>query len=144
MPEQDNGLIHEFALEVAEHVEASERLLVRAATDALSSDEINLLFRSFHSVKGLARVVDCAPLERLAHATESLLSPVRDGERPLDQTLQDLLLQSLDAIRGARGALLDGAPVQPDEAFLASLDSTSLEECLPAGGMQYMVGDAPL
>lgn len=30
------------------------------------------------------------------------------------------------------------------EAFLASLDSTSLEECLPAGGMQYMVGDAPL
>jgi Rrf2 family nitric oxide-sensitive transcriptional repressor len=29
------------------------------------------------------------------------------------------------------------------EAFLASLDSTSLEECLPPRAMQYMVGDAP-
>lgn len=144
MPEQDNGLIHEFALEVAEHVEASERLLVRAATDALSSDEINLLFRSFHSVKGLARVVDCAPLERLAHATESLLSPVRDGERPLDQTLQDLLLQSLDAIRGARGALLDGAPVQPDEAFLASLAAALLDGPGASAHDAHAVGPAAL
>jgi Rrf2 family nitric oxide-sensitive transcriptional repressor len=31
---------------------------------------------------------------------------------------------------------------QARAAFLATLDSTSLEECLPAGAMQYMVGDA--
>ena len=30
---------------------------------------------------------------------------------------------------------------QARAAFLATLDSTSLEECLPAGAMQYMVGD---
>jgi DNA-binding IscR family transcriptional regulator len=30
------------------------------------------------------------------------------------------------------------------EAFLATLDSTSLEGCLPAGAMQYMVGDTPI
>ena len=29
------------------------------------------------------------------------------------------------------------------EAFLASLDSVTLEECLPSEAMQYMVGDAP-
>ncbi len=33
---------------------------------------------------------------------------------------------------------------QAHEAFLAALDSTSLEERLPAGAMQYMVDDAPI
>ena len=71
----DPALVAEFANEVSEHLDASEQILVAASVEAPSPDDINLLFRSFHSIKGLARVIAFGPLEGIAHEAESLLEP---------------------------------------------------------------------
>ena len=122
MAQPSASLLVDFAEEVTEHVEAAEQVLLRAETQSADAADINLLFRSFHSVKGLARVVGFEAAERLAHAAESLLSEVRDGSRLLDPALQDLLLQTLDALKLARGNLLNGIEFQPDRALLDRLE----------------------
>jgi two-component system chemotaxis sensor kinase CheA len=123
MSELDAALAQEFSTEVIEHVDASEQVLVRTGTEDLSADDINLLFRSFHSIKGLARVVGYSGLEKLAHVAESLLATVRDGRRGLDHTIQNLLLQTLDAVREARSRLSEGSGFDADPALVQALES---------------------
>jgi chemotaxis protein histidine kinase CheA len=54
----DPDLRSEFKVEVGQHLAAIEPLLLSADFNALERPEIDLLFRGFHSIKGLARVVD--------------------------------------------------------------------------------------
>jgi two-component system chemotaxis sensor kinase CheA len=89
----------QYAIETEEHFESIESLLVKADTDALSSDEVSALFRAFHSLKGLSGVMELSVLESIAHRSEDLLGKVREGSAVLNHHMVDLLLRSLDAIK---------------------------------------------
>lgn len=128
MSEFDQSLLQEFSIEIVEHVEACERVLVRASADGVSEEDVNLLFRSVHSVKGLARVLAASGLEKLAHVAESLLSGVRDGKIELDSHSQDLLLQTVDGFKQARTCLLSGTEFRADEALLVGLEAASTRQ----------------
>jgi chemotaxis protein histidine kinase CheA len=121
----DPVLIEEFATEVVEHIAAAEQVLVRARSQDVPPEDINLLFRSFHSVKGLARVIGYTEPENLAHAAESLLAEVREGHCELDQDVQDLLLRALDTLTEAKNALVGGTEYAADAALLAELEAAT-------------------
>src|SRR5579863_1428259 len=140
MSEIDPASALEFSTEVIEHVDASEQVLVRAGTEELAKDDINLLFRSFHSIKGLARVIGYTGLERLAHVAESLLATVRDGRRELDQAIQNLLLRTLDGVREARSSLSDGTEFKADPALVEALESAA--NGVSAGDAAHTKGNA--
>jgi len=89
----------QYAVETEEHIESIESLLVKADAEALNAEEISGLFRAFHSLKGLSRVMELTALESIAHRAEDLLGLVRDGQAALDKPTVDLLLRSLDAIK---------------------------------------------
>lgn len=89
----------QYAVETEEHIESIESLLVKADAEALNAEEISGLFRAFHSLKGLSRVMELTALESIAHRAEDLLGVVRDGQAALDKPTVDLLLRSLDAIK---------------------------------------------
>lgn len=144
MNDIDPGLIADFAEEVIEHVASAETVLVRAAAEQIGADDINLLFRSFHSVKGLARVIGFQAAESLAHAAETVLSDVRDGRRPLDERVQNLLLQSLDALKLARSSLLDGIGYAGDDALLAQLQALGDPQAAPQADNPSRLPDHPL
>lgn len=92
----------QFAVETEEHIESIESLLVKADASALSAEEVSGLFRAFHSLKGLSRVMELGALEAITHRSEDLLGLVREGTAPLDKATVDLLLRSLDAIKVLR------------------------------------------
>ena len=77
----DPDLRSQFGIEVSQHLAVIEPLLLSADFTALARPEIDLLFRGFHSIKGLARVVNAKGMEAAAHEAESLLSQVRRGGR---------------------------------------------------------------
>ncbi|NBN65083.1 chemotaxis protein CheA [Pannonibacter tanglangensis] len=85
--------------ECAEHLDAIEPVLVGAETGTLSRAEIDVLFRAFHSLKGLARVAGLAALEGLTHQAETCLYPVRTGTAELEASAIEALLRLVDAIR---------------------------------------------
>ena len=121
MSERDPALVQEFSTELSEHIATSEQILLQADAGAPSMEEINLLFRSFHSVKGLSRVVNHPSLESLAHESESLLATFRAGTQPFTERAQDLLLQALDAIKTAGAELVEGREYATPEELVRDL-----------------------
>lgn len=89
----------QYAVETEEHIESIESLLVKADGESLNAEEVSGLFRAFHSLKGLSRVMELGALEAIAHRSEDLLGLVREGQAALDKNTVDLLLRSLDAIK---------------------------------------------
>jgi hypothetical protein len=71
----DPGMVQEFATEVAEHIEASEQILVGASVEPPAPGDINLLFRSFHSIKGLSRVIGFGALGHTHEPSRKPQSP---------------------------------------------------------------------
>jgi two-component system, chemotaxis family, sensor kinase CheA len=89
----------QYAIETEEHIESIESLLVKADAESLNAEEVSGLFRAFHSLKGLSRVMELGALEAIAHRSEDLLGLVREGQAALDKNTVDLLLRALDAIK---------------------------------------------
>lgn len=113
----------QYAIETEEHIEGIEALLVRADGGELSAEEISSLFRAFHSLKGLSRVMELGALEAVAHRAEDLLGLVREGVTVLDKANVDLLLRSLDAIKGLRDiAVAERSDGQKPDALCKELE----------------------
>lgn len=121
----DPAIVQEFATEVAEHIDASEQILVGASVEQPAPDDINLLFRSFHSIKGLTRVIGFVALEGIAHEAESLLATVRSGSQPLTESSTNLLLQSLDAVKQGRADLMEGREFKQNEKLISALKAAT-------------------
>ena len=142
MVDVDRALLAAFAVEMLEHVEACEKVLVRASTEPVYEPEFQLLLRSLHSIKGLARVLAQAGLEKVAHVAESLLVAVRERRVALDGPTQEVLLRAIDAFKEARKRILDGSDFQADEALLRALaeaDGPAHVEQRPPGATESPV-----
>ena len=98
-------LWNEFAVETDEHLQAVEPILVQNDPQQVGAADIAQLFRSFHSIKGLARAMDVPGMEGVAHHAENLLGLVRDGRTALTPNLAELLLQPVDALKRMRDAV---------------------------------------
>jgi two-component system chemotaxis sensor kinase CheA len=90
---------------VAEAEEILERLrhdladlTDQRATDSIGSDTVNRLFRSAHSLKGLAGMFGLEALSKLSHYLEELLDAMRLGRIPVDASATALLEELVGAI----------------------------------------------
>ena len=113
----------QYAVETEEHIESIESLLVKADAEALNAEEISGLFRAFHSLKGLSRVMELTALESIAHRAEDLLGLVREGQTSLDKSTVDVLLRGLDAIKVLRDlAVAERSDGEKPEPLLKELE----------------------
>ncbi len=94
-----------FRSEAAEHLVAIENALSILRDEALDADSreecIGELFRSTHTIKGMAAAMGYAGVEQLAHALESVLDTVRNGSRVADANLLGTLTNGADVLAGA-------------------------------------------
>jgi two-component system chemotaxis sensor kinase CheA len=132
-------LWQEFAVETEEHLQAVEPILSHSDPQRISGPEIAQLFRSFHSVKGLARALDVLGMEGVAHHAENLLGLVRDGHAALTPDIADVLLQSVDALKRLRNHAVSarGDPAA-DPALLGRLAAAFAQ----AGGSEAAGAEA--
>lgn len=115
-------LLAAFQVEYREHLEAIRKLLDELGTRTEGSGlaQLDETFRRAHSLKGAARAVDLAPVERLAHRLETLFARVRSGHLKLDGEMAALVHAGLDAIEDWVTAFAAGtAPPEPAEALAA-------------------------
>ncbi|HEX5353544.1 MAG TPA: chemotaxis protein CheA [Rhodanobacteraceae bacterium] len=88
---------------------------------------VNAIFRAAHSIKGGAATFGFGDVAAFTHVLESLLDEVRGGRRAADAEIIELLLQSVDCMRGmlARsrngGAVADAASEALRGRFVAML-----------------------
>ena len=100
-PEQPNedflaGFMDDYFAECDEHLTSVRRILLSAesgADQALSDGELEELFRSFHSLKGLSGMVALREAEQLAHGMESYLRRLRGRTALLNEAGLDALIR---------------------------------------------------
>ncbi|HEG44251.1 MAG TPA: chemotaxis protein CheA, partial [Phycisphaerales bacterium] len=122
--DDDIELIADFITEAAEHIEAAEAGLLEIESNPEDSEAINLIFRAFHTIKGMAGFLNLADLGSLAHVSENLLDLSRKGELKLVGASMDVIFESLDLLKAMIAELkaaIESSKIVPPTPALPSL-----------------------
>src|SRR5579871_2225022 len=120
-PSTMDEIVKDFLIESGENLDRLDQDLVKLE-DAPSSKELLAgVFRTIHTIKGSCGFLGFARLEKLAHAGESLLSKLRDGDLTLDAEITSGLLAMVDAVRGMLAQIeASGQDGEDDHAALVA------------------------
>ena len=97
--EGDAPMAIEFVGEAIGHLDAAEASLLKLEEDPADSDEVNAVFRAFHTIKGVAGFLELKQIGALAHAAEALLDQARKGKIRLVGRRHELVLEARDLLR---------------------------------------------
>ena len=114
MSDQLNSFLDEYFAEADEHLSVIRRalLVLEQSIGQPRPDAANLeeLFRSFHSLKGIAGMVDHRETETLAHELESYLRAIREGDAVVTAAGMDALIKGAGALEASIVARHTNAP----------------------------------
>jgi two-component system chemotaxis sensor kinase CheA len=138
----EEDLMREFLQESMEGLSQLESDFVALETDPSDAERIGGIFRCIHTIKGAAGFLSLKRLESVAHAGESLLVRLRNGDCLLDAEMTSSLLAMVDAIRAILGVLdATGAEGQGDYGdLIAKLVQLS---CMVKADVPEPRSDAP-
>lgn len=94
-----------FYEESFEGLEVMENELLNLDVGAADAETINTIFRAAHSIKGGAGTFGLNSVADFTHVMETLLDEMRDGKRDVTQDAVNILLSSVDVLRGMLTAL---------------------------------------
>ena len=113
-----------FFEESLEGLDAMEAALL-ALDEGGDAELVHSIFRAAHSIKGGAATFGFPDMASFTHEAESLLDQVRDGRRAIDKPIVELMLRTVDCLRGMFDRAQAGQP-------LADAGSESLKQQLAA------------
>jgi two-component system chemotaxis sensor kinase CheA len=116
-----NQFLQSFFEECSESLDQMEQGLLNLDPQAENTETINTIFRGAHSIKGGAATFGFTDISTFTHVMETLLDHMRSGRKPVTREDTDLLLDSVDCVRGMLGARQQGAAF--DESRVAGLKS---------------------
>ena len=94
----DDEFLQDFILEAKEHIENIESQVIYLEKEPSNEEIIHSMFRSFHTIKGLAGFVNQNLIQKIAHQTETIMDSCKKGKVAVDKALIDLILASSDYI----------------------------------------------
>ena len=89
-----------FADDGGQSLDTVEEILLFCKANPTGEADVGALFRAMHTFKGNSRVLGLGVIESRAHLAEDLIGLVRDDGVPLGPELLELLLETVDALRG--------------------------------------------
>ena len=112
-----------FLAESREHLSACNQLLLQWERAPASAEPLGGLFRSVHTVKGMAATMGYARVADLAHRMENLLDRLRKGVAAPSGDMLQLLFRGIDLLEKSIGLAVAGREQDVDVAGLgAELD----------------------
>lgn len=88
-----------FIDETKEHIQTLSDQIMIIEKEPDDSDAIAEIFRSAHSLKGMAGTMGFKRMQRLTHDMEDVFSAVREGKMRVNASLVDILFKGLDAVQ---------------------------------------------
>ncbi|MBI4719460.1 MAG: chemotaxis protein CheW [Planctomycetes bacterium] len=88
-----------FIPEANEHMEAIEAALLEVERAPDDTEQINALFRPFHTIKGAAGFLSLHDINSLTHEVETVLDQARKGKRQVTPALIDLVFDVVDILK---------------------------------------------
>lgn len=102
-----------FFEESFEGLDVMEQELLNLEEDT-DLENVNTIFRAAHSIKGGSATFGFSQVAEFTHVMETLLDEMREGNRVITREIIDLLLKSVDCLRGMLNKLQDGEIVSND------------------------------
>lgn len=93
-------LLKDFFSEAEQQVEQLESNILVIENDPTNHDAIDEIFRAAHTLKGGSATVEMLELSSFTHVVEDLLDELRSGNIPVTEPVVDVLLSSIDIIKG--------------------------------------------
>ncbi len=128
--EEDLELFADFLDESEEGIDSCDRVLMEVEQDGANEDHIGTLFRTFHSIKGLASQFELEDIATMTHATEDVLSSVRSGTFQLTGPVLDVVFESTGLLRKLLEQVREA--LEKSVEFPRSAEATKHEERLRA------------
>ena len=133
-----------FLAESREHLNACNGSLLEWERAPASVEPVDRLFRSIHTIKGMAATMGYAAVAQLAHSAENLLDALRHDRVGATPTVFQLLFRAVDALGQAVEGVAAGSEADADTLLIAELDSAATGEGTPAAaGPQSPVASRP-
>ncbi len=124
IPEEDAPLVLDFIAEANEHIETAESALLEIENEPDNGELVNKIFRSFHTIKGMAGFLNLTDIGSLAHSSENLLDMARKGQLVLAGDISDVVFESVDMLKAMIATLktsLEAGRSIPSQSGLSSL-----------------------
>lgn len=122
--EEDLDLITSFVMESQESLEAVEVSLIDLEQAPDDAENINTIFRAFHTIKGVSGFLNFFNINKLAHYAENLLESIRSGDIIIDQPVVDIILASVDILKQLIQGVADG--IQNNSSLDVGIDINPL------------------
>jgi len=116
-------LLPDFLIETRESLEKLDTELVELERKPDDKPTLSSIFRNVHTIKGTCGFLGLARLEKVAHATESVLDKHRNGDMAVTPVSITLILRALDCIRAIVDGISQtgGEPAGDDTPLIADL-----------------------
>ncbi len=118
VPGLAEDMVGAFLDECVERTEGLAERLLELEQRGTDKELVSAVFRDLHTLKGSSAFAGLTKLNRIAHRAEDLIGELRDGKRPADRPLIDVLLEALDAMRSITEKARTGALIDVDIAPL--------------------------
>jgi two-component system chemotaxis sensor kinase CheA len=135
----DEEMIREFITESSDHLASIDNQLLILEKDNSATETLNTIFRSFHTIKGLAGFLEFAEIQSLAHEVETLLDLARTAQLKVTPAVVDVVLESTDIARQELAAIAEKLagntppPTKVDTALLERIRQAASGEAPQAG-----------
>lgn len=95
---EDTELITDFLVEAREHLALIESQMLELERDAGAMEVLHSVFRTFHTIKGLAGFLEFHRIQEVAHEIETLLDLARNEKMRITPPVVDIVLESADYV----------------------------------------------
>lgn len=103
-----NQYLDMFIEESKEHLQAINTNLLLLETDPQSIQIVNEIFRSAHTLKGMAATMGFEDMTSLTHEAENVLDLIRNNKCKINSDIMDVIFQSVDLIETMVHNIIEG------------------------------------
>src|SRR5262245_24101465 len=87
-------LFGDFVAESEDGLSRADEILLEAQRATVKDEQVNELFRVFHTIKGVSGFLEAHDVTRLAHVTETLMDGARSHRFALDGRVLDAVFEA--------------------------------------------------
>lgn len=87
-----------FIEEARDHIQNLNDNMLKLEENPEDLQLVNEIFRSAHTLKGMAGTMGFVNMQKLTHAMENVLAAARDGKLKVNPNIMDVLFKAVDAL----------------------------------------------
>ncbi|MRG85379.1 chemotaxis protein CheA [Salinibacillus xinjiangensis] len=126
-----NQYLEVFIDESKEHIQNINDQLLLLEKDPNNLDLVNEIFRSAHTLKGMAATMGYEDLADLTHKLENVLDKVRNNEIIIDSNMLDVVLEAVEGLEEMTLSIAEGGDGKKDvQAIVSELKRIEAGESL--------------